>query len=172
MAAHTHFSISALSATIAIRRYISDHPEASAESAAVSVRRLDADSAANDFDRGLEIHGLLPAVLTFSDPPGHLRLTLARLVTLHRPWWTKGMPYGRERLTALLEQDEAQCFRAAGLFEEPASDPVVRWWDELAQAVRAQVSERLLLQGREAERLSLAHEKKRLADLGIARAPP
>lgn len=35
MAAHTHFSISALSATIAIRRYISDHPEASAESAAV-----------------------------------------------------------------------------------------------------------------------------------------
>ena len=110
--------------------------------------------------------------MTFTEPAQHLRLTLARLITLHRPWWTKGMPYGRERRTALLEQDKTQCFRAAGLFEEPASDPVVRWWDELAQAVRAQVNERPLLQGREAERLSLAHEEKLLSNLGIARAPP
>jgi hypothetical protein len=171
MAAHTHFRMSALTAMIAIRRYIANYPEASAESAAVSVRRIDADSAASDFELGLEIHGLLPAELTFSDPAGHLRLTLARLITLHRPWWIKGMPYGRERLTALLERDEAQCFRASGLFEEPASEPVVRWWDELAQAVRAGVNDRLLLQGREAERLSLAHEEKRLADFGITRAP-
>ena len=171
MAPHTHFSMSALSATIAIRRYSTNDPDASAESAAASVQRLDADFAASDFNLGLQIHKVLPAEVTFGDPVAHLRVNSVRLIELHRPWWTKGAPYGRDRLMALLEQDERQCFYAAGLFEEPASDLVVKWWDDLAQAARVQLDERLLLQGREAERLSITHEEKRLADLGIPRAP-
>ena len=61
--------------------------------------------------------------------------------------------------------------RAAGLFEEPASDETVLWWDKFAQAARAELNDRLLLQGREGERLSLFHERDRLAVLGIAREP-
>ena len=83
----------------------------------------------------------------------------------------KGFPYGRERVAGLLERDEAQCFRAAGLFDEPPSPEVVLWWDRFAQTVRVEIDDRLLLQGREAERLSLAHERDRLKMLGVAREP-
>jgi hypothetical protein len=171
MVAHKHFRMSALSATIGIRRYINDHPEADVASAAISVRRLDADMAANDFESALEIHGLLPAEVTFDNPTKDIRATLGHLIAKHRPWWTKAVPHGRERFATMINRDEAQCFRAAGLLDEPASDEVVAWWDELAQVVRAEINNQLLLQGREAERLSLAHERERLASLAIAREP-
>jgi hypothetical protein len=171
MLTQRHFSMSTLSATIAIRRYIASHPEADAESAAISIRRLDADLAYNDFAAGLELHRILPSALAFGDPQGDLRSTLSFLISQIRPWWTKGFPYGRERVSGFLERDEAQCFRAAGLFDEPPSAEVVLWWDQRAQTVRAEINERLLLQGREAERLSFAYERDRLKALGVAREP-
>jgi hypothetical protein len=171
MAAHGHFNMSAISATVAIRRYIADYPDATAEEAATSVRRLDTDLAAHDFAGGLEIHSLLPAELSFADTASDIRSTLSRLIAHHRPWWIRGVPYGRERFATMIDQDEAQCFRAAGLMKEPATDDVVAWWDHLAQAVRTELDDRLLQQGREAERLSLAYEHERLACLGIARTP-
>ena len=163
--------MSALSATIAIRRYIADYPEADAENAVISIRRIDADASGNDFDAGLELHVALPAETKFTDPQTDLRTTLSLLISEVRPWWTKGFPYGRERLRGLLGRDEAQCFRAAGLFDEPPSADTIQWWDSLAQTARAELNDHLLLQGREGERLSLAHERERLAALGIAREP-
>jgi hypothetical protein len=171
MLTQRHFSMSALSATIAIRRYIATHPEADVEEAAISIRRIDVDAAGNDFVAGLELHHILPSELAFGDPQGDLRTTLSFLISQMRPWWTKGFPYGRERVSGLLERDETQCFSAAGLFDEPPSAEIVLWWDRHAQTIRADLNERLLLQGREAERLSLAHERDRLKTLGIARDP-
>jgi hypothetical protein len=56
-------------------------------------------------------------------------------------------------------------------FDEPPSAEVVLWWDQRAQTARAEINERLLLQGREAERLSFAYERDRLKALGVAREP-
>src|SRR5450756_1020385 len=127
MVAQRHFTMSALSAVISIRQYIRNHPEADADSAAVSVRRIDADLAANDFDAGLAINDILPPEITFSEITSDLRASLHALIVRHRPWWLKGFPYGRKRLADMLGDEEAQCFRSAGLFEEPPSTVVAMW---------------------------------------------
>jgi hypothetical protein len=171
MPGHRHFTMSALSATVAIRQYLANHPEVDALSAAVSVARLDADLSANDFDAGLQVHAILPADITFHTPALDLPICISTLVNHHRPWWIKGFPYGRERTADMMTEDERQCFRAARLFDEPPSKQTVEWWDRMAQAVRADTNDTLLLQGRDAERLSLDYERARLASLGISRAP-
>ena len=48
MSARRHFTMSALSATIAIRQYLQNHSGVDPGTATISLRRLDADIAAND----------------------------------------------------------------------------------------------------------------------------
>jgi hypothetical protein len=163
--------MSALSAVIAIRRYIGVHPGVLPDIAATAIRKNDADLAANDFDTGLVLHAQLPIDILFEDPSDGMRRSLRDLIEKLQPWWIRGLPHGRERLLALLEQNEAQCFKAAGLLEDPPSQATVLWWDDLAQWVRARINDQLLTQGREAELLSLEYERKRLAHLGINREP-
>src|ERR1700678_307426 len=167
MSAQRHFTMSALSATIAMRQYLSKHAQVDAVSAATSLRRLDADVAADDFESGVEVHYILPNNITFKSPTKDLQAALAALIYYHKPWWVKGFPYGRGRVKDMLSAEEMQCFRAAGLFHEPIPQEAVSWWDQIAQTVRADVNESLLRQGREAELLSLDHERRRLALLGI-----
>lgn len=171
MSVQRHFKMSALNAVIAIRQYIRNHPEADAESAAVSIRRIDADLAANDFEAGLAINEILPPEITFLEITSDLRASLHALIVRHQPWWLRGFPYGRKRLADMLEDEEAQCFRSAGLFEEPPSSAVALWWDQIAKSVRSEIKNSLLLQGRKAEALSFEYEKSRLASLGIVRQP-
>ena len=162
MSAQRHFTMSALSATIAIRQYLSKHPDVDAESAAVSLRRFDADVAADDFEAGVEVHYILSGDIVFKNPTKDLQAALAALVAYHKPWWIRGFPYGRARVKDMLNAEEMQCFRAAGLLYEPIPQEAISWWDQIAQTVRANNNETLLRQGREAEFLSLEHERQRL----------
>src|SRR4051794_17963599 len=107
MPALRHFSMSALSAVIAIRRYIGVHPEVPPEIAATSIRKNDADLAANDFDSGLLLHAQLPVDISFEDPSDGMRNSLRVLIEKLQPWWISGLPHGRERLLPLLEPNEA-----------------------------------------------------------------
>ena len=170
-AAQRHFTMSTLSATIAIRQYLSKHPGVDVASAATSLRRLDVDVAADDFESGVELHLILPKDITFKNPTKDLQEVLAALIDYHKPWWVKAFPYGRTRVRDMLGPEEMQCFRAAGLFHEPIPQEVVSWWDQIAQTVRARINESLLGQGREAELLSLDYERHRLTSLGIGRQP-
>jgi hypothetical protein len=171
MSAQRHFTMSTLGATIAIRQYLDSHPELNAESAITSLKRLDADVAANDFASGLEVHAILPSTLKFKDPTLDLQASLAILIKHHQPFWLRGFPYGRDRVAEMLSVDEIQCFRAAGLISNTETPKIARWWDEIGQLVRAKLNDSLLEQGRIAESLSYEYEKKRLASLGIRRDP-
>lgn len=177
MSAQRHFTMSALSAVIAIRRYLDTHPDASADGAAIAIRRTDADYAGSDFRTALELHQVLPPELIFRAYHADLRECLAFLILKHRPWWIRAIPFGRERVATAVGRgegegrDELQSLRAAHLFDDPVADDVVQWWDRLSQAVRTELADQLLLQGREAEQLSMEYERVRLASLGIARTP-
>ncbi len=177
MTAQHHFTMSALSAVIAIRRYLDTHSDANADGAAIAIRRTDADYAGSDFRTALELHQVLPPELMFRAYHADLRVCLAFLILKHRPWWIRAIPFGRERVATVVGRgegegrDELQSLRAAHLFDDPVVDDVVQWWDRLSQAVRAESADQLLLQGRAAERLSMEYECARLASLGIARAP-
>lgn len=171
MSAQLYFNMSALNAVICIRRYLTDHPGVDAQTAVISIQKINSDYAANDFTIGLSLHDILPQEITFEEAGLGLRQAIAHLVSTLRPWWMRMVPSGRDRVVSSLSRDEAQCLRSAGLTDGPLTEQVVMWWDELAQLVRAELYGRLLLQGREAERLSLVHERDRLRRLGVSREP-
>jgi uncharacterized membrane protein len=142
-----------------------------ADEAALSVQRIDVDLAANDYQAGLELHALLPSTICFNAPTFDLRLALAVLIAHYKPWWVRGFPAGRDRVSEMLSDEERQCFRSANLFETPPSADVKQWWDQIAQSVRATINDALLQQGRDAEELSMTFERTRLASLGITKEP-
>lgn len=165
------FRMSAFVALIGLRRYLSDHPDAPVEEAAVSLQRSDADLAAADFVGALRLHEQLADHVDFSDPIVGLRDGLGILIETHRPWWCHFFPHGRQRLATALTQDELQTFRSAGLFDENPALGVVQWWDTFASLIRTADDERNNAQGRHGERLSLHYERQRLANLGIYDEP-
>ncbi len=69
----------------------------------------------------------------------------------------------------LLTADQQQCLRYAGLFEN--SEQAIFWWDSLASQFCMSEAEAKNRNGREVERLSMAHEERRLRELGIDDEP-
>lgn len=165
------FRMSAFTAAIGIRRYLRDHPDTAIEDAALALRRSDADFAGADFAGGLALFARLPEDLALADVSAFIREGLSVLIEVHRPWWIKLSPYGRQRLASGLTQDEQQTFRAAGLYDAQPSSEAIEWWDRLAAQARAEQDERLGAQGRRAELLSLNHEVDRLKREAIDLAP-
>jgi hypothetical protein len=96
---------------------------------------------------------------------------IEHVIPAFRPVWGRIIPYGRQKFVQKLSQDEEQCFRAAGLLEHPPTGPIISWWDRVAARARLQADQDKMIRAREAERLSLAHEVKRLASLNIPALP-
>lgn len=163
--------MSAFVALIGLRRYLNDYPNTPVQEAVVSLQRSDADLAAADFLGAMRLHEQLADSVDFSDPISGLRAGLGILIEVHRPWWCRFFPYGRQRLATALTQDELQTFRSAGLFDDKPPSEVVEWWDGFASLVRKANDERKSAQGRYGERLSLDYERKRLNALGISEEP-
>ncbi len=161
------FRMSSFTAALGIRRYIRDHTGTSADDAAIALKRSDADFAGADFVGGLELCDLLADDVDLADIPQLIRQALSALSVRHQPWWTKLIPYGRQRLATALTKDELQTFRAAGLYDPHPSVEVIAWWDHLAAQARATTDEQLSEQGRRAEMLSFNREIARLQAEGI-----
>jgi hypothetical protein len=62
-------------------------------------------------------------------------------------------------------------FKAAGLMGEPPHTDVVSWWDDVVSHARLITDAEKMDQAREAELLTIEHERQRLAKLGIAMEP-
>lgn len=165
------FRMSAFVALHGLRQYLRNHPGVKAHDAVLSLKRSDSDYAGADFDVALRLHAKFPDNVDFIDPTVSLRRGLALLIELHKPWWIRFFPAGRQILATALTQDELQTFRSAGLFDERPVHEVVEWWDSFAALMRTAENERLSAQGRYAERLTLDHERKRLQSLGVAEEP-
>src|SRR3546814_8775372 len=85
------------------------------------------------------------------------------------PIWARLAPAGRNHVLQAIGVNGVQCLRSAGLLGSDAR--ATEWWDALATVNRGERDARLLAQGREGERLSLAYENTRLKQEGISRAP-
>lgn len=164
-------TMSAFWGLVALRRYVANHPTVAVPDAVHALRRLSADDAHHDYCAAMTLHTVIGGDYAHDDIVTLFQETISTVVKRDRPWWTRLAPLGRERLRAALSPNEAQCFEAAGLFIDMPTTDVLAWWDSLAQATRAADNDGKLQQGREAEQLTLAFERKRLARLGIERDP-
>ena len=164
-------TMSAFCGLVALRCYVAMHPNIPVPDAVRAVRRLSADDAHHDYVAAATLLAYLGNDYASDGIVALFRGTISSIIRRDRPWWTRVAPLGRERLRAALNSNEAQCFEAAGLFIEMPTTDVLAWWDSLAQAARATENDGKLQHGREAEQLTLAFERERLARLGIERDP-
>jgi hypothetical protein len=165
------FSMSAFDGLLAIRRYCAANPGISLSDAIPALKRISPDEAYHDYEAALVLHGWVDETASLADIPAFLRHTLTKVIQRTSPWWLRFASFGRERLRAALTANEAQCFEAAALFSDTPGTDVMTWWDALAQAIRADENSNRLLQGREAEQLTIAYETQRLSRLGITNLP-
>ena len=89
----------------------------------------------------------------------------------HRQVWARIITRGRRTFAQKLARDEVQCFREAGLLVNPPTAEIISWWDNITAAVRLAIDQAKLERARKAEKLTLDHETRRLAQLGINRQP-
>lgn len=163
--------MSAFNGLLAIRAYSAAYPGIPRDESIAILKRLSPDDAYHDYNAALILDGWVEADRDHSDVPQFWRHAIWRFIEQVNPWWLRLASFGRERLRAALSNNEAQCFDAAKLFLETPERDILEWWDSLAHVVRAQDDINKLLQGREAEQLTIAYETERLARLGIARVP-
>jgi len=162
--------MSAYSAFVSLRRYLDNYPTAPVNSAVEVLRRINSESSGLDYPGAMLLHHRVPMEMRLDHRYG-LRTVIKELVEAAQPWWLRLVPYGREKVRAALGQDQAQCFRDAGLFDLLPDEGVVSWWDELASTVRGLADTERVANGREAERLSFEHERERLKRLKIDGEP-
>ncbi len=164
-------SMSAFEAAFVLRRYRVLNPSYQDEQLVESIRAVRADFYPNDYDSGLALEKIIPLHLGTASDIDYFKAAIERLIDVYQPIWIRLAPGGREHVLRAVSTNGTQCFRNAGLLQTPPGKEVSDWWDALAARVRGDTDARLLAQGREAERLSLEHERRRLQTLGIDREP-
>ncbi len=165
------FSMSAFLAFLEIRSFLADHPSLPETDAISSLNRVRASSTGLDLRGGLALLHTLDSSMDWQLTQKHLRLFVFEWVKLIQPPWLRLVPYGREKLRVALGDDQVQCLRQAGLFEDVPDKAALAWWDHLANLVRGATEAERMKRARHAERLSLEFELSRLNRLGISRNP-
>ena len=165
------FSMSAFLAFLEIRSFLAERPSLPETDAIASLYRARASSTGLDFRGGLTLIRKLDPSLDWQLSQAHLRLFVFEWVKMAQPLWLRLVPYGREKLRGALDDDQIQCFRQAGLFDEMPDADALDWWDRLADLKRGSGDAERMKRARHAERLSLEFELGRLKCLDIRRAP-
>lgn len=163
--------MAAFLAFIELREYSAAHPSLSLADALGSLRKLRSGAADLDFHGATALFESFDPDLPWDQTRSGLRLFVYEWVRLSQPTWLRTVPRGREYVRAALTANEVQCFREAGLFSNTPDDDAIIWWDKIAALMRGTADQEKMERARLAERLSLEHERARLAGLGIAREP-
>jgi hypothetical protein len=165
------FSMGAFEALRLIRlRYI-ESPEVPIAEVVRQIQEFDSDARALDFDAGVALDNCVRRATPLDVDSAFFRTCILDVIAASSAPWSRAIRLGRAKLVGQLDRDEIQCFRSAQLLDESLDDDVVDWWDELSSSVRASSSAAAMSRARQAERLSLQHEKDRLVALGIERMP-
>lgn len=130
-----------------------------------------ADGANHDFDAAFELDKLVVSENDSLQTLDFYRLCIEACIFAHRPLWVRTIPFGRKTFVQKLGRDEAQCFEASGLMDDPPTDSIIEWWDSIAGRTRSATDMEKMKQARAAEKLSLEYERTRLLKLGIEREP-
>lgn len=165
------FSMGALEALRILRIYSRQHADLSLRDLTSLVLSVDVGARGQDFEAGAALADIVLPSVEVEDGARFYRSCIESIIFAKRPVWLRVMRYGRAVFAGKLTRDEAQCFHAAGLMVEPVTDDVLSWWRRL-QAHARQVSEiEAQERAQQAEQLSLAYERERLAQLNIEHSP-
>jgi hypothetical protein len=155
--------------TLRLRRV--SYPDIGLADLAELVRRIDPDGATHDFDAAFQLDPIVMPAAVAHQVPGFYQHCIEAAIPAFRPLWARIITLGRSVFAQKLSRDEVQCFRSAGLLEDPPTGAVISWWDRVAAVARLRVDQEKMVRSRQAEEMSLAHETTRLAQLRIDRSP-
>ena len=164
-------SMSAFIAFLEFRSFQMEHPALTDAEIVTTLSRVRTSSTGLDFEGGLTLHRSLDDSIHWQLTKHHLRLLILEWIDSIGPPWLRLVPYGREKLRVALADDQVQCFRDAGLFDDVPDDDALAWWDQLADLMRGKADSEKMRRARHAERLSLEFEVNRTQSLGISRIP-
>jgi hypothetical protein len=138
------------------------------EQCASVLRSGPASTATFDYEQAVAMIRSWPSPMSVENETRLERLRNITLILIleSQPPWRWLLPLGRGKLAEYLPADARQVFDSAGLYGA-SDDPNVRsWWDSVAQRIRAGSDESHLQVGRAGEDLTIAHEKRILAEGG------
>lgn len=161
------FSLPAFEGARTVRSHLAQQPDISVTEAISIVQAVEIDALSFDLEASAALLEIIPATLS-NEGVSFYRGCIRQVLLAFQPSWARMMFQGRTRFYATLERDEQSLFRQAGILDDPPSDDFVEWWDTLTGEFRLIVDIGKLLQGRKAERLTLAVEEQRLAKEGIS----
>ncbi len=164
------FALSAFEGVRIIRTYAARQPDVPLEELLPIIERIEADAPNLDLQAAVYLHSLVEIECPLTGD-GFYQACITAVVTKHEPNWCKAMKQGRMRFLDSLKQNDRDVFAAAGLAKEPPSIEVVTWWDTVSGYARMLADIDKMEQAREAEALSIAHERARLKALGIDKEP-
>lgn len=164
------FALSAFEGVRVIRIYAARQPDLPLEELLPIIEHIEADAPNLDLQASLYLHGLVEVECPLSGDAFY-QACITAVVTKHQPNWCKAMKQGRMRFLDSLKQNDRDVFAAAGLAKEPPSIEVVTWWDGVSGYARMLADIEKMEQAREAEALSMEHERARMKALGIDREP-
>lgn len=164
------FALSAFEGVRLLRSYSAKQPDVPVEELLPIIEHVESDAPNLDMEASLYLYGLIELDCPL-DGDGFYQACITAVVTKHQPNWCKAMKQGRMRFLDSLEQNDKDVFAAAGLANEPPTIEVVTWWDTVSGYARMLADIKKMEQAREAEALSMEHERRRLKDLGIGKVP-
>lgn len=165
------FSMAAFEGLRILRRHAAHNPNLPIVEIGAVIARVEADAAALDLEAAYSLSAIVPDVVSPEDGKAFYRSCIEAVTISKRPVWAKIMLLGRRKFVQKLSRDEMQCFREAGLLADPPTPDVIEWFDRVNGNTRLAADQIKLERARLAERLSLEHESKRLAALGIPLKP-
>lgn len=165
------FSMSAFEGLRVLRLRQVSYPGTSLTELADLIRRVDPDGASHDFDAAFQLDPIVIPAAVAHEVPGFYQHCIEAAIPRFRPLWGRIITLGRSVFVQKLSRDEAQCFRSAGLLEDPPTRPVILWWDRVAAIARLRSDQEKMERARKAEEMSLEYETRRMRALGINRTP-
>jgi hypothetical protein len=165
------FAMGAFEGLRAVRRRRPIYPDMSLIDLADLVRRVEPDGGGHDYDAAFALDPIVAAAAPASEPQDFYQHCIEAAIPAFRPLWGRIITLGRRKFVQKLSRDEVQCFRSAGLLEDPPAGRIISWWDRIAAMARLQADQDKMMRARNAEKMSLDYEVKRLARLGINMSP-
>lgn len=161
-------AMSAFEAAYLIRTFREKNSVLSTAEIIEIARAVRADFYSHDYEAGAAIEELIPynVITPLED---FFLAAIETILAAKSPMWARFAPAGRNHVLQAIGLNGVQCLRSAGLLSSDMR--ATRWWDALATSSRGERDARLLAQGREGERLSLAYERNRLQQEGISKLP-
>lgn len=150
---------SAISGLVRLRGRLREEPDLPIDTACKMLAAT-YDGAGLDLPSACVLHDLVEPEIV--DRQALYRHVIRLVAVKASPTWCALLRTGRDALRAG-DPDVLVCFQRAGAFDPQPSPSIVAWWDDLASLAYADRDRDRIATGRQAERLSLDYERRRLA---------